>query len=137
MNWNALRTFLQTTDFCYVADSKVATKETMAHIAKNKGKFISILPATRKEITDFKKLLRENPKEVSWEYLDTYPNRRKRDEPTTYQFFEESEESDNYRLIWIQSDTKQRIDEEKRTSKITQIQLALDEMKPNKRGQNK
>ena len=128
VNWNELRAFLQTTEFCYVADGKVATKENMQHIAGNKGTFISILPATRKETTDFKKLLREKPKQVIWQYLETYPNRRKRDEPTTYRFFEEGQTTEGYRLIWIHSDNKERIDKEKRSSKIATIALALDKM---------
>lgn len=129
VNWNELRTFLQTTEFCYIADSKVATKENMKHIAENEGTFISILPATRKETTDFKQLLRDTSEGVIWQYLDTYPNRRKRDEPTTYRFFEEGLTADGYRLIWIHSDAKQRIDRQKRNSKIAQITLALDKMK--------
>lgn len=125
VNWNELRSFLQTTEFCYVADSKVATKENMGHIAGNEGKFISILPASRKETTNFKQLLLDAPEQVTWEYVETYPNQRKKDEPTIYRSFEGELTNDDFRLIWIHSDAKARIEEEKRRLKIDNIALAL------------
>jgi len=128
VNWNELRSFLQTTDFCYIADSKVATKENMGHIAGNEGTFISILPASRKETTYFKQLLLDAPEQVIWEYVDTYPNQRKKDEPTIYWSFEGELTSDGFRLIWIHSDAKARIDEEKRSQKIDKTALALDNL---------
>jgi transposase len=96
-NWNELRSFLGKTDFCYIADSKAATKEKMMHIDTNKGKFISLLPATRTETKTFKKRLRDKPKEVTWSNPQVYPNSRKVDEPTTYRFFEEEQTVDSFR----------------------------------------
>lgn len=126
VNWNELRSFLQKTDFCYVADSKVATKENLEYIGSNKGKFISILPASRKEVTDFKQSLLNTPAQVNWEYVETYPNQRKKDEPTIYQSFKGGSTSDGFRLIWIHSDAKARVDKEMRSHKIDKVALALD-----------
>jgi len=58
-NVDGLRQILGRTDFIYIADSKVATRKNLAHIAKYGGKFVTILPRTRAEDKRFRKMLRE------------------------------------------------------------------------------
>ena len=47
--WDSLCALLGRNDFLYVADCKLATRENMEHIDKGGGRFVSVLPATRKE----------------------------------------------------------------------------------------
>ena len=47
--WETLRRVVGTSDFLYVADSKLCTKENLQHIAHNHGRFLTVLPKTRKE----------------------------------------------------------------------------------------
>lgn len=130
VNWDELRLFLNKVDFCYTADSKVATKENMGHIAGNNGLFISILPASRKEVSNFKDLLLNTPEQVTWKPIEFPENKDKKDDSTIYRYFEGESTSDGFRLIWIHSDTKENIEREKRNRKIAKITLDLDEMKP-------
>ena len=51
-------------DFLYVADSKLATSENMAHVHQNGGRFITLLPRTRSEDKRFRELVRAG--EVTW-----------------------------------------------------------------------
>lgn len=44
--WDGLVALLGRSDFLYVADSKLATRENMAHIVKHHGRFVSVLPAS-------------------------------------------------------------------------------------------
>ncbi len=53
--WDSLVSLLGRSDFLYVADSKLATKTNMDHIVKGNGRFISVLPATRKEDGAFRR----------------------------------------------------------------------------------
>lgn len=62
--WDGLVNLLGRSDFLYVADSKLATKTNMDHIAKNNGRFISVLPATRKEVDAFKSYVVDH--ELDW-----------------------------------------------------------------------
>lgn len=128
VNWNELRSFLQTTDFCYVADSKVATKENMEHISSNNGQFISILPNTRKEVKDFKEGLCLGTTTLELSPLTVYANKRKKGSETTYQYFEGETTTDGFRLIWIHSDTKAAIESNKRCVAVEKIALKLEEI---------
>jgi len=47
--WDTLVKMLGTAAFTYVADSKLATRDNMDHIARHGGRFLTILPKTRKE----------------------------------------------------------------------------------------
>lgn len=128
VNWNELRSFLQTTDFCYIADSKVATEENMTHISSNKGTFISILPGSRKETKDFKNALLSDSYEVQWKPLGSYPKQRKKGEVTTYQYSEGELTKEGFRLIWIHSDVKEQIEREKRKVNIGKIASELEQI---------
>jgi transposase len=128
VNWNELRNFLQTTDFCYVADSKMATKENMEHISSNKGEFISILPGSRKEVKGFKNALILGSESLELCPLAAYPNQRKKGKVTTYQYFEGKPTEDGFRLIWIHSDVKEGIEKKQRKTRIEKIALNLEEI---------
>ena len=52
--WRVLAELVQRPDFVYVADCKLATTENMNEIARQGGRFITVLPATRKEDTQFR-----------------------------------------------------------------------------------
>ena len=47
--WNGLVELVGRCDFLYVADSKLATRQQMAHIHSHHGRFLSILPRSRAE----------------------------------------------------------------------------------------
>ena len=61
--WNSLRKIFRKNDFTYIADSKVCTKEQLAHITKNGGKVITILPKTWKEENRFRETLKSGEKD--------------------------------------------------------------------------
>lgn len=128
VNWNELRSFLKTTDFCYVADSKVSTQENMEHISSNNGQFISILPNTRKEVKVFKSALSLGTKSLELSPLAVYPNQRKKGSGTTYQYYEGEKAKEGFRLIWIHSDVKEEMENQKRKQSIDKITLKLEEI---------
>lgn len=67
--WELLRKLIGRPDFVYVADCKLATTDNMNAIARQGGRFITVLPATRKEDAQFRQRLREQPAGVSWREL--------------------------------------------------------------------
>ena len=58
--WEALRRLTGRSDFIYVADSKLCTRKQTSYISKEGGRFISVLPETRKECSWFKEWYRSN-----------------------------------------------------------------------------
>ena len=57
-NYDALRDLLATDDLIYVADCKLASKENLRHIHQFNGRFVTVLPRSRKEDMSFREALR-------------------------------------------------------------------------------
>jgi len=52
--WDELRALVGRADFLYVADSKLCSKQAMAHIDSHGGRFVTIVPHGRREDTWFR-----------------------------------------------------------------------------------
>ncbi len=66
-SWELLCQIAGRRDFLYVADCKLATIENMNYIADHGGRFVSVLPRTRKEDAAFRARLLQG--EVCWQPL--------------------------------------------------------------------
>jgi transposase len=60
-NWDLLCQIAGRRDFLYVADCKLATSDNMNYIAAQGGRFVSVLPRSRKEDAAFRARLRQGP----------------------------------------------------------------------------
>ena len=127
--WDSLRNFIGNTDFVYIADSKLCTMTNLAHIHSNGGKFITILPKNRTEVTAFHKQLYAGIK-IAWQEEYKVPSSRKKDEFTTYKLYEDGVTSEGYRIIWIHSDNKAQQDLATRKRRIDKALAQLIELKP-------
>ena len=78
-NLEQLRQILGRTDFIYVADGKLATHTNLMEIQRHGGKFVTVLPRTRREDTEFRKNLRRHS--VRWKKLLSIPNKRSANGP--------------------------------------------------------
>lgn len=99
--WDDLRDFIGHSDFIYVADSKLCTRTNMHHIDSQQGKFITVLPRTRKEDGQFRDWVQEN--RIPWDEEKKLPNPRNRQElPHIFKVFESTtRSSEGYRIIWV------------------------------------
>ncbi len=126
-NVEQLREILCRTDFIYVADSKLATRENLAHVAKYGGKFVTVLPRTRAEDKRLRKSLREGAP-VRWRKLLAIENhRRKSDPPDIYYSTAHGpvETSEGYRIVWIRSSQKTELDALARETSLQKAEVAL------------
>jgi len=73
--WDQLVSMLGTASFTYVADSKLATRDNIAHIAQGGGRFVTILPKTRKEDGVGRAWIASGT--VLWEEIARRPGKRK------------------------------------------------------------
>ena len=75
--WTALRAVAGRADFLYVADSKLCSVDNLSFIDRAGGRFVTVLPRSRREDKHFRKLLQtETP---TWEAVWDRPNARRRD----------------------------------------------------------
>jgi len=123
--WDALRKLVGTSDFRYVADSKLCTIENMAHITNAGGRFITVMPRTRKEDSWFRDWMQTN--EVAWEEVFRQPNSRQKDgDDEVYRAFESPQRSaEGYRVIWYYSSQKQVQDHQSRRDRMDRAFSAL------------
>lgn len=70
--WNTLRTVAGRADFLYVADSKLCSRENMDHIARQGGRFVTVMPRNRLEDNEFRKWIQTNT--PNWECVWDRPN---------------------------------------------------------------
>ncbi|MCA1678081.1 MAG: IS1634 family transposase [Actinobacteria bacterium] len=115
--WDGLVALTGRTDFLYVADSKLCTREQMRHIDAPGGRFVTVLPRTRKEDG----LLRAwaASEQPAWTEAHRRAGKRKGDPDSVWQVAPAPfPSSEGYRIAWVHSTQKQRIDETARTERI-------------------
>lgn len=117
-NWMSLRTLLNRADFLYVADSKLCTRTNMDFIRSKGGFFITVLPQTRSENKQFRDWLTH--KKPQWQEAMRMRNFRRTCAPTNVYWVFESPipSAEGYRIIWVKSSQKQKIDALKRTTAL-------------------
>lgn len=127
--WEALRRITVRSDFIYVADAKLATREQMTYITKEGGRFISVLPEIRKECGQFKSWIRS--RNVEWQELEVKPAGRNLDtgEHLYWGYECPIPSEEGYRIVWILDSQKQDLDGRRRQSKIEKTIKALDTLK--------
>lgn len=132
--WKLLHELVKRPDFVYVADCKLATTENMNDIARQGGRFITVLPATRKEDTQFRKRLTEKPKTVRWRevYRPTNEDGTLRD---VFQVcIDQQLSKEGYRLLWFHSRGKEESDAATRARRLQRAIGELTELRGRLRG---
>jgi transposase len=139
--WDLLRDLVGRADFLYVADCKLASSDNMNYIARQQGRFITVLPRTRKEDQQFRQRLLKTPESVRWTELYTVT----KEVVTKGQVFtqtvdrlsvstEEMIGGDGYRLLWYHSTRKVELDSRRRTRQLQRAIQELTELRDRLRG---
>lgn len=121
--WDLLCQLTGRRDFLYVADCKLATSENMAYVHQRQGRFVTVLPRTRREDAAFRVLVRQG--QVAWRSLWTKTD----DEGNVTDRFSTSDEpaqtAEGYRLLWYHS---QRKAEQDALARCDRIERALKQL---------
>ena len=123
--WKTLREIVGGASFVYVADAKLCTRENMGFIHGRDGRFITVLPRTRKEDARFKRrLVHQAP---DWQLIWERPaRRRQKDPPERFEALEDPEPSaEGYRIVWYRSSEKWQRDEQARDNAIHEARWGL------------
>lgn len=123
--WNTLATLTGEVGFLYVADSKLATFDNVRHIHTRGGRFLSVLPASRREDRIFRDWVVTNTPE--WTEAQRRPSREPdapEDVLSTYE--DHLPSADSHRIVWIHSTAKARRDATRRHQAIARAIAAID-----------
>jgi len=101
--WEALRAAAGRDDFLYVADSKLCSYENMTHIDGHGGRFVTVMPRSRKEDEWFRR--RVQTQAVPWEPVWDRPNPRRRGGPRDrwYVYRSELPSQEGWPVTWVYS----------------------------------
>jgi len=126
--WECLRLLVGSPQFLYVADSKLCTRENLKHIAGNNGKFITVMPHSRKEDGLFKDWLQKNI--PPWLEVARKPHPRlKNGPPDVFRAMPSPiPDPDGFRVIWYQSSHKIDRDAQARGNVIQSAWKALQQL---------
>ncbi len=125
--WDDLARLLGRADFLYVADCKLATRDNMDHIASRAGRFLTVLPRSRKEDERGRAWLATGP--IEWVEIARRPGRRKADPPEVWWAAPApSCSEEGYRIIWVRSSAKRAKDAMARTDRIERATAELAEL---------
>jgi transposase len=105
-NWDALCLLVGSPNFLYVADCKLCTEGAMLHIHGKGGRFLTVVPDTRKETEWFREHLKEHA--VVWVDVPRESGEEKGEVPVLWRTTEAPLKSkEGFRIVWVWSWEKQ------------------------------
>jgi transposase len=101
--WNTLRAVAGRADFLYVADSKLCSRDNMEHIDRAGGRFVTVLPRSRREDSEFRQWLQTHT--PPWELVWDRPNPRANDGPRDcwYVYKAALPSAEAWPVVWVYS----------------------------------
>ena len=132
--WETLCKLAGRTDFLYVADCKLCTKETMAHIDKHGGRFITVLPRNRKADKWFRTYIQTN--DPPWEDAVRRPNPNRLNGPQdVWKVVEAAVPSDaGYRIVWVWNSLSAAEDAGARGARIEKAYINIERLQTKLQG---
>jgi len=124
--WDALVKLTGGPDFLYVADCKLASEDAMGHIHRGGGRFITVLPRSRKEDAAFRAWMQD--RQPAWAEAARAPGARIGEPDQVWSTCEAPWPSaEGYRVAWVHDSGKQRRDAAARARKIEKGVKAIEE----------
>lgn len=123
--WDLLRQLVGHADFLYVADCKLATRENLQYIHNQGGRFVTILPRTRREDAEFRQQLLTNLDAVKWEHLYDVTNDEQEVVDRLRACAQANLSSEGFRLLWIHSTRKAERDAKSRARSLDRVTKQL------------
>lgn len=127
-NWTELRGILDKTNFIYVADSKLCAYDNLNTIANQGGYFITVVPRNFKEVKEF--IARVSTGETpDWQYSYETPDTRRKGAMQRYLIHIGEKLSSGYRILWVYSESKARLESNQREQRLQKSELELRQLK--------
>ena len=139
--WDLLHQLVGRADFLYVADCKLATRDNMNYIARQQGRFITVLPRSRKEDQQFRRRLLKKPDSIHWDELyvvtKELTTKGKVFQHTVDRLSVSAEEmtsKEGYRVLWYHSTKKVELDSQRRARQLQRATQELTELRDRLQG---
>lgn len=132
--WKTLQGLAGRPDFLYVADCKLCSKATLAHIDKHGGRFITVLPRNRREDKWFRTYIQTH--DPPWEEALRRPHPRRRSGPEDVWKVVEAQlpSKEGYRIVWVWSSRMAAEDAEARQARIEKAYVGIERLQTKLQG---
>lgn len=132
--WETLCRLAGRPDFLYVADCKLCSKTTLAHIDKHRGRFITVLPRNRREDKWFRTYIQTH--DPPWEEVVHRPNPRRRSGPEDVWKVADAAlpSKEGYRIVWVWNSLMAAEDAEARQARIEQAYVDIERLQTKLQG---
>lgn len=132
--WETLRKVARRSDFLYVADCKLCSRSSLAHISKQGGRFITVLPRNRREDRWFRQFVQVN--EPPWEEAVRRPHPRRRQGPEdVWKVVEAALPSrEGYRIVWVWNSLMAAADADGRQARIEKAWMGIERLQTKLQG---
>lgn len=126
--WDALRAVAGRADFLYVADSKLCTLENLAYLDRHQGRFVTVLPRSRKEDEEFREWIQTH--EPEWTLAVNRPHPRRQDGPRDRWWVHRSPlpSQEGWPVIWVWSSLLALKQQASRRDRIARARDALEDL---------
>ena len=132
--WDTLRALAGRPDFLYVADCKLCSRASLAHIAKQGGRFITVLPRNRREDRWFREFVQVH--EPPWEVALRRPNPRRKTGPEDVWRVVEADlpSKEGYRIVWVWNSLMAAEDADGRQARIEKAWMGIERLQTRLQG---
>lgn len=132
--WETLCRITGRTDFLYVADCKLCSRASLAHIAKHGGRFLTVLPRNRREDRWFRQFVQVH--DPPWEEAVRRPNPRRRSGPEDVWKVVEAElpSREGYRIVWVWNSLMAAQDAQARQGRIEKAWAGIERLQTKLQG---
>lgn len=132
--WETLRQLVGGPDFLYVADCKLCTTPNLTHITSKHGRFLTVMPGSRREDTWFRKYIIDH--KVPWEEVYRDPHPRRKDGPLEVWRVVESPicSAEGFRIVWVWSSQKADQDKKAREASVVKAVQGIEELQARLQG---
>jgi transposase len=125
--WDELRKLTGHAAFLCVADCKLCTREQMSHIDRQGGRFVTVLPRSRREDGQLREWMTTSTPD--WSEAVRRPGKRNGEPDQVYCVAPAPFPSaEGYRIVWVHSSVKAHLDETARHQRIQRTLQALTEL---------
>jgi len=127
--WNTLRAVAGRSDFLYVADSKLCSRENTDYIDRAGGRFVTVMPRNRLEDSEFRHWIQTNTPD--WTCVCDRPNRRHSDGPRDcwYVYRAPLPSAEAWPVVWVWSPLLTLRQEARRRRNIAAATEALQQLR--------
>jgi transposase len=132
--WETLRALHGSEKFLYVADSKLCNEESMETIDSRGGRFVTVLPRSRREDKLFREWIQTH--DPPWEKVRDRPNPRRKYGPRdVWKVYKQKAPSrENWPIIWIYSTLLRQRQGQRRQERIARALQEIEALEEKLRG---